>query len=77
MGEGGREVNVPLKLLVFRIITLIPLSIIAFVLGGIDAVFGTSIAWKFFDPFRELEWRIFRKGRRRKNDHRQNSNKNT
>jgi hypothetical protein len=55
--------DIPRKLLVFRIITLIPLSIIAFVLGGIDAVFGTSIAWKFFGPFRKLEGRIFR-GRR-------------
>jgi hypothetical protein len=69
--------KIPLGLLIFRIVTLIPLSVIAFVLGGVDAIFGTSIAWKFFGPFRELEWRIFGKGRRRRNDHRQNSNKNT
>jgi uncharacterized iron-regulated membrane protein len=49
MGEGGGEVRINVKQLLFAAIMFAPLFVILFVTGGIDAIFDTHIAERVSD----------------------------
>jgi hypothetical protein len=46
LGEGGGEVKINGKQLLFVVVIIVPLFVVLFVAGGIDAVFDTHIVKK-------------------------------
>jgi hypothetical protein len=46
MGEGGGEVRINVKQLLFVAVIIAPLFLVVFAAGGIDAIFDTHIVKK-------------------------------